>query len=78
MQQTLLTSVLSRLATKKSINDPAVLHGWGWPELFSFAVTFMCRLVRGAFVRWRLKSATGLLLCEKGHGVIIRLDFATN
>lgn len=52
------------LASRKGF-DPERLAEWTTRNLLSFIWLMVCRLMRGWFVAARMKSASGMVLCEK-------------
>ena len=57
------------LANKKGVK-PSCLADWNSLSLFSFGWLVMFRILRGLFVRLRLGSARGLVLCERNVRIL--------
>jgi acetyltransferase-like isoleucine patch superfamily enzyme len=56
--------IIDLLVRKKGLNPDLDYSGWNWPELLFFALELTGRILRGLWLKVRVGSAPGLVLCQ--------------
>lgn len=56
--------LISFLVSKKGLDPELDYSVWGYPELFFFALEMAGRIIRGLWLKVRVGSAPGLVLCQ--------------